>query len=157
MDQQSVIHNTFAIERSYPKPPRQVFAAFADASKKRRWYGESETHDIREFEMDFRIGGVERSSYRFKEGTPFPGVTLANEGVYYDIVPDRRIVTASLMTLGDHRISASLVTFEFLPTVQGTDVICTHQGTFFEGADGPQMREAGWCKLLDRLAGEVSR
>lgn len=156
MDQPSVIHNTFVIERSYPKPPHQVFAAFADVSKKRRWYGESETHDIQEFAMDFRIGGIERSSYRFKEGTPFPGVTLANDGVYYDIVPDLRIVTASLMTLGDHRISASLVTFEFLPADQGTDVICTHQGTFFEGADGPQMREAGWRKLLDRLAGEVS-
>ena len=47
------------------------------------------------------------------------------------------------MTLGDKRISAALVTIELLPTGKGTDLICTHQGAFFEGSDGPQMREAG--------------
>jgi len=54
------------------------------------------------------------------------------------------VVTASTMSLGDKRISASLMTFEFLPTDIGTDLICKHQGAFFEGADGPQIREAGW-------------
>jgi uncharacterized protein YndB with AHSA1/START domain len=61
------------------------------------------------------------------------------------------------MALGSKRISASLVTFEFLPTEKGTDLICTHQGAFFEGADGPQMREAGWRKLLEQLAKELDR
>jgi uncharacterized protein YndB with AHSA1/START domain len=61
------------------------------------------------------------------------------------------------MTLGDRRISASLVTVELLPTDQGTDLICTHQGAFFEGADGPQFREAGWRKLFEQLAKELAR
>jgi uncharacterized protein YndB with AHSA1/START domain len=134
-----------------------VFAAFADAAKKRRWFAESESHEIEEFEMDFRVGGLERARYRFKEGTPFNGVALANEGSYQDIVPNGRVVTASTMTLGCKRISASLVTIELLPTDQGTDLICTHQGAFFEGADGPQMREDGWRKLFDRLAAELTR
>lgn len=134
-----------------------MFAAFADAAKKRRWFAESESHEIEEFEMDFRVGGLERARYRFKEGTPFNGVALANEGSYQDIVPNRRVLTASTMTLGSKRISASLVTIELLPTGQGTDLICTHQGAFFEGADGPQMREDGWRKLFDRLAAELTR
>jgi hypothetical protein len=49
------------------------------------------------------------------------------------------------------------VTVEFLPTDQGTDLICTHQGAFFEGADGPQIRESGWRTLLERLATELTR
>ena len=72
-------------------------------------------------------------------------------------MPDRRIVTASTMPLGDRRISASLVTLEFLPAENGTDLICTHQGAFFEGADGPQMREGGWRHLLEQLARELAR
>jgi uncharacterized protein YndB with AHSA1/START domain len=157
MENQSVIHSTFVIDRSYPKPPEVVFSAFADAAKKRRWFAEGHSHAVEEFEMDFRVGGTERARYRFKEGSPFPGVALTNEGSYQDIVPNRCIVNASTMTLGDKRISSSLVTFEFLRTDKGTDLICTHQGAFFEGADGPQMREAGWRKLLENLAKDLER
>jgi uncharacterized protein YndB with AHSA1/START domain len=157
MEEQSVIHSTVVIERSYPKPSERVFSAFADAAKKRRWFAVGESHEVEEFEMDFRVGGTERLRYRFKQGTPFQGVAVTNEESYQDIVPNRRVVTASTMTLGEQRISASLVTFEFLPTDKGTDLICTHQGAFFEGADGPQIREAGWRQLLEQLATELTR
>jgi uncharacterized protein YndB with AHSA1/START domain len=157
MQEQSVIHSTFVIERSYPKAPERVFSAFADAAQKRRWFAEGDGHEIEEFEMDFRAGGVERLRYRFKEGTPFPGVAVLNEGSFQDIVPGRRVVTASNMTFGERRISASLVTVEFLPTDEGTDLICTHQGAFFEGSDGPQIREGGWRHLFGQLAKELAR
>jgi uncharacterized protein YndB with AHSA1/START domain len=156
MAEQSVLHNTFVIERSYPKSPEVVFSAFADAAKKRRWFAEGHSHNVEEFAMDFRVGGVERARYRFNQQTPFPGVPLSNEGIYQDIVPNQRIVNASTMSMGDKRISSSLVTIELLPTDKGTDLICTHQGAFFEGSDGPQMREAGWRKLLDQLATELT-
>jgi uncharacterized protein YndB with AHSA1/START domain len=157
MKEQSVVHSTFVIERSYPKPPEVVFTAFADARKKRRWFAESETHDVEEFTMDFRVGGAERLRYRFKEGTPFPGVAISNDGSYQDIVPDQRIVSASTMSMGDKRISTSLVTVEFLQTDEGTDLICTHQGAFFEGSDGPQIREMGWRYTLEQLAKDLTR
>ncbi len=157
MEDHCVIHSTFVIERSYPKPPEHVFSAFADAAKKRRWFAEGENHKVEEFEMDFRVGGAELARYRFNAGTPFPGVALTNEGRYEDIIRNRRVVIASTMTLGDKRISASLVTFEFLPTEQGTGLIFTHQGAFFEGSDGPEMREAGWRRLLEQLTKELAR
>jgi uncharacterized protein YndB with AHSA1/START domain len=157
MEEQSAIHSTFVIERAYPKPPERVYSAFADPAKKRRWFAEGDHHELEEFEMDFRVGGIERFRYRFQAGTPFPGVAVTYEGSHQDIVPNRRVVTVSTMTLGEKRISAALVTVEFLPTEQGTDLICTHQGTFFEGADGPQIREAGWRLLFEQLAKEVSR
>jgi len=155
MTEPSVIHNTFVIERSYPTTPERVFAAFADPAKKRRWFAEGDHHDIEQFEMDFRAGGVETARYRMNANTPFPGTVLSSDGSYQDIVRNRRVVIASTMSLGDKSISASLVTFEFLPTDEGTDLIFTHQAAFFEGADGPQMREAGWRKLLDKLTVEL--
>ena len=105
--------------------------------------------------MDFRVGGKERARFRFKEGTPLKGVACTNDTAYQDIVPNRRIVFASTMTMGERRISASLATVEFLPSGTGTDLIFTHQGAFFEGADGPEMREEGWRKLLDAIDGGV--
>jgi uncharacterized protein YndB with AHSA1/START domain len=155
MEEQSVIHNTFVIERSYPVTPERVFAAFADPAKKRRWFAEGHHHDVEQFEMDFRVGGVERSRYRFKAGTPFPGVAMTSEGTHQDIVPNQRIVIASTMSIGGNRISSALVTFEFLPTEKGTDLIFTHQAAFFEDADGPAMRQEGWRKLFDKLAAEL--
>jgi uncharacterized protein YndB with AHSA1/START domain len=80
-------------------------------------------------------------------------MVLLNDGIFQDIIPNQRIVAASAMTLGDKRISASLVTFELLPTEKGTDLVCTHQGAFFEGS-GPnpaKMREDGWNALMDNL------
>ena len=85
-----------------------------------------------------------------------PGMILTNDTSYLDIVSNRRVVIASAMAVGEKFISASLVTIELLPSEIGTTLICTHQGAFFEGADGPQMREAGWRTLLDRLPEELA-
>lgn len=150
MKERSVIHSTFVIERSYPKPPNRVFAAFSDPAQKRRWFAEGEELQVSKFEMDFRAGGTERSSFLVR------GMECVNHTVYLDIVPDRRIVLAYTMTLGGKRFSSSQATFELLPAEKGTDLIFTEQAAFFEGADGPQMRQEGWTKLLESLEREVA-
>jgi len=154
MKERSVSHATFEIERSYPVPPQRVFAAFADPVKKRRWFREENASETLEFEMDFRVGGRERSRFRIKGG-PVHGVICTNETTYQDIVPDSRIVLAYTMALGDKRFSASLATFEMLPSEAGTRFIFTEQGAYFEGADTPEGRKNGWRLLLERLATEL--
>jgi uncharacterized protein YndB with AHSA1/START domain len=156
MAEQSVIHSTFVIERTYPATPERVFAAFADPAQKRRWFIEGDHHEVQHFEMDFRVGGQEHAKVRFGEGTPIMGAVCTNDTIYQDIVPNRRVVFSSTMSLGDKHISAALATIELLPTDKGTNLICTHQGAFFEGSDGPERRKGGWEKLLDKLTLELA-
>ena len=159
MQEPSVIHNTFVLDRSYPKPPRAVFSAFAEEGKKRRWFAEREGHKLQQFELDFRVGGTERLKYQMKAGTPVAGMIITNESRYQEIAPEHRIVTAATMDLGEKRILISLVTTEFIETAQGTDLILTHQGIYLSGPSGltPQMLEAGWRELLDSLQTELTR
>jgi uncharacterized protein YndB with AHSA1/START domain len=151
MSEPPAVHGTFVIDRHYTAPVARVFAAFADPQLKKSWYAASDTHEIIAFESDFRVGGVERLHYRFGADTPFPGAVLTNEGQYHDVVPERRIVTASHMAIEGKPISVALVTIELFPADGGTDVTCIFQGVFFEGADGPEMRKGGWQAVLDRL------
>jgi uncharacterized protein YndB with AHSA1/START domain len=151
----STVHNTFVIERNYPQPPDRVFGAFSDPARKRRWYAEGD-HEIQEYEMDFRITGVERLRYRFREGHPIAGQEIFTRTTFEDIVPGKRIVIATTMTLSGKPISITLVTFEFLASGSGTDLILTNQGVFIDWAAGPAMLESGWGGLIDRIAKEVS-
>jgi uncharacterized protein YndB with AHSA1/START domain len=147
----TVIHSTFVLERNYAQSPERVFSAFSFAAKRRRWFADGDHNEVELFEQDFRPGGTERQRYRFKEGSPLPGKTLTNEGTYQDIVENRRIMMTTAMAIEGKPVSAAVITFELLPAESGTDLICTHQGAFLEGSGGPEMREAGWKFLLDKL------
>lgn len=151
MTSSAAVHGSFTIERRYPAAAAKVFAACANPELKKSWFAESDTHEIEAYDSDFRIGGRERLTYRFGPNTPFPGATLTNDGVYHDIVDQRRIVTSSRMALEGRPISVALETIEISEAGEETSLTCTFQGVFFESADGPDMREQGWRDLLDRL------
>ena len=150
------IQSTFVVERTYPVPPSKVFEAFTDPGVKRRWFAEGLGHDVEHFETDGSVGGVERLRYRLNETSPFPGLVIEFDGRILDIVTDERIVAASSMAFQGKCVSAALVTVEFTPTGEGTAVVCTHHGAYFEGADGPQIREGGWQKLFDKLGAALT-
>jgi len=153
----NVIHNTFVIEHNFPQRTARVFSAFAQPALKRRWYAESDQHEILDFHMDFRLGGDERLRYRFKEGHPIAGSEIANESAYQDIVDEKRIVMSTRMALNGKPIVVMLATFEFVPAEKGTDVILTHQGAYLDWPDGVKMIEMGWRGLIDRLGKELAQ
>lgn len=155
MSERSATHATFALERTYPAAPARVFAAFADPAQKARWIGCHDEWETLEQAMDFRVGGREVNRTR-PPGGPVHGM----EARYHDIVPGQRIVYSYAMTVGDERISVSLVTLEFEPADGGTRLTFTEQGAFLDGHQHPADREAGTGIGLDRLetllAGEMA-
>jgi uncharacterized protein YndB with AHSA1/START domain len=151
-----VVHATCVVERSFRKPAAAVFAALSDPNKVRQWMGGGDHSDLLEFGHEFREGGKQVLKYKMKPGTPIAGVVILNEGLFEQIVKDERIVMASTMKRDGQIFSASQVTFELVATDEGTDLILTHQGAFFEGSDGPEMREQGWNSLMDKLGAALN-
>jgi uncharacterized protein YndB with AHSA1/START domain len=145
-----VTHGTFVIERNYPATPERIFAAFSDPAKKQRWFVDDEASNAEDFGMDFRVGGIERKRFSNKYGV------FTNDTVYLDIIANRRIVFAYTMSMGDRRFSSSQATVELVAAEKGTNLVFTDQGAYFEGSDGPKMRQDGWRVLLESLAKELA-
>ncbi len=97
-------------------------------------------------ELDFRVGGHERFGGLTPDGTPY-----RYEGLYYDIVPDHRIVYSYEMYAGADRMSVSLATVEIAPDPDGTRLTYTEQGAFLDGLEKPREREEGTAFILDNL------
>jgi uncharacterized protein YndB with AHSA1/START domain len=149
-----VTHATFTVERTYRAAPTRVFEALSDPAIKRQWFAANDQTELVAFESDFRPGGAQHLHYKFGDDSPFPGVSLTDDGIFQAIVPGSRVVVTSMMAIGGAPMSVSLTTFELVPNGEGTDLLCTNQVAFFENADGPVRREHGWRLLLDKL-GEV--
>jgi uncharacterized protein YndB with AHSA1/START domain len=142
----SAVHSTFVIERSYDAAPARVFNAFADKSAKAKWFGGPAEWERGPSSFDFRVGGREMSS-----GGPKGGVRHKFEALYYDIVPNERIVYSYEMHLDDKKISVSLTTIELMPEGKGTKLKFTEQGVFLDGYDDAGSREEGSKWLLGKL------
>jgi uncharacterized protein YndB with AHSA1/START domain len=142
MSDRSIEHAAFVVERVYEVSPDRVFAAWSDAQAKARWFDGSEG----EFELDFRVGGWERSHGMLPDGREY-----SFEALYRDIVPDRRIVYTYDMLVDGIRISVSVATAEFEPEGGGARLVFTEQGAFLDGHETPFRREQGMGTLLDSL------
>jgi uncharacterized protein YndB with AHSA1/START domain len=152
MSAKTTHHSTFTIERRYAATPAQVFAAWADPKKKGRWFvGPAEWAKGR-YELDFRVGGHERTS-----GGPKGGPVHRYEARWHDIVPNRRIVSTYEMYMDDARMSVSLATVELAADGPGTRLIYTEQGVYLDGPDGTASRESGTRDLFENLAAELAR
>jgi uncharacterized protein YndB with AHSA1/START domain len=152
MTERSAIHDTFVIERTYPASRSRVFAAFASKEAKDTW---GDTGDIAgaeppgEAEFDFRVSGRERFGFAYQ------GVNYTYDALYYDIVPDQRLVYSYEMHADGVRISVSVATIEFGQAADGTALTWTEQGVYLDGFDGVEaarLREGGINEMLDGLA-----
>ncbi len=128
MSERSAEHATFSVERVYDASPGRTFAAWSDPEAKSRWYSDPE----QELELEFRVGGWERHGGRLPDGQ-------------YE------------MRLDGVRISVSLATAEFQPDGDGTRLVYTEQGAYFDGHEAPGLREHGMGSLLDLLGKWLAR
>ena len=146
----SVRHATWTIERAYGVPPARVFDAWADPALKVRWFVGPVGGARQLYSSDFRVGGLE--STRSPSGA---SPAFSYEAVYRDIIVDERIVTTYEMSVDGRRMSVSVATAEFTATGDGTHLLYTELGAYFDDLDKPEYREQGTADQLDRLAAQL--
>jgi len=151
MKERSIQHGSFTIERRYEVPPTEVFAAWADPEAKARWFSGPEEWEVAPHQLDFRVGGREVSS-----SGPKGGPVHTYRAIYWDIVPNERIVYTYEMLMGETRVSVSLTTIELKPEGGRTLLTLTEHGAFFDKLVSPARREQGTGSLLDALARELA-
>jgi uncharacterized protein YndB with AHSA1/START domain len=148
----SITHGSFTLERTYDADLARVFKAWSDPAAKALWFGAGDDGAGDGYELDFRVGGRERSA-----GGPSGGPIHVYDALYWDIVKDRRIVYTYEMLLDDTRISVSLTSVELEPDDDGTRLRLTEHGAFFDGHEPATQRADGVGSLLDALGAELMR
>jgi uncharacterized protein YndB with AHSA1/START domain len=142
----SVVHASFTITRRWDASPARVFAAFADEQQKAKWFARGEGLELVSRSFDFRVGGKENASGRWKTG-----MVSHFDAVYHDIVPDQRIIYSYVMHLDDRKISVSQACIEITPDGEGARLVLTEHGDFLDGYDDAGSREHGTNFLMDAL------
>jgi len=148
--QESVVHATFSIERTFHASAAQVFQALSDPVAKAKWFTGGDGYTELERSMDVRPGGRERLQGRWANG-----LVTTFDAVYFDVVPDRRLVYVYEMHLDERKISVSLATMELEKSDAGTRLTVTEQGAFLDGYEDAGLREKGTGSLLDRLSASL--
>jgi uncharacterized protein YndB with AHSA1/START domain len=108
----------------------------------KQWMGPSDAFGESEVTMDVRVGG----RYRIVMHAP-DGETHRVGGVYREIVPNKKLVYTWAWESTPER--ESLVTLEFKPSGDGTELVLAHQR--FADTQARDKHQEGWIGCLDRL------
>ena len=132
-------HADLRIDRRYEAPPAEVFSAWSSAEAKARWFMGPDEWQREPLELDFRVGGRERSV-----GGAVGGPVYTCNAIYWDLVEPERIVYTYEMLEDERRISVTLATVELAADGNGTRLVLTEHSAFLDGLVDPALREPGW-------------
>jgi uncharacterized protein YndB with AHSA1/START domain len=140
---------SLTLKRQIKASPARIFKAWTDPSKMVHWWGPHETVDGSvEAEMDLRIGGRFRVSFKTADGE-----THEASGEFQEIVQDERLVYTWIWTREPEQ--KTLMTITLRGEEGGTMLTLSHALLADEPARASH--EKGWTGVIDRLERFVTR
>jgi len=158
---------SFTIPLELGVAPERVWALLSDPALRASWVRMPGPSSTATREFDFRVGGGERLTNTFRGASEHgdAGEELENRSVFYDIVPNERIVSSYQAVVGGILRWVALVTVDLAPSGAGTHLEWTEQYSFVHlstpgGADdvkhligGTRLRLNGLVAAADALDG----
>ena len=143
----TTVKPSLTLKRRLNAPPAKVYAAWTNPTQIKRWFGPTQVETL-SAAADVRVDGRYRIVMRGSDGEEHDV-----SGVYREVVPNEKLVFTWAWRTTPER--ESLVTVEFKPSGQGTELIVTHQR--FADEQARDHHQQGWNGCLDRLGRYLSR
>ena len=144
---QTATKPSLTLKRRLKAPPDKVFAAWTDPDKVKRWMGPGDAKVLK-VECEPRVGGRFRWLMQSAAGEEHDV-----SGVYREFVPNQKLVFTWAWKSTPER--ESLVTVEFKPSGEGTELLLTHE-RFFD-SQARDKHQHGWNGCMDRFGRYLSR
>lgn len=141
MSTQTATKPSLTVKRRLKAPPAEVFAAWTDPEKVKRWMGPGESKAL-SAECDARAGG----RYRWVMQNS-AGEIHHVSGIYREVIPNEKLVFTWAWKSTPER--ESLVTVLLRPDGDGTLLTLTHEQFFDE--DARDRHQQGWTGALEKL------
>lgn len=134
------------IHRLLPATPQEVFAAWTDPQSMKEWMCPGTT-TVAAVELDVRVGGTFRIVMRDENRD------LTHTGEYREIRPLERLVF-TWRSNATHD-NATLVTIEFHPRGEETELVLTH--TRLPDEQAVESHTKGWQSIVEKLADHLTK
>lgn len=125
----STYQDTLVIERTFSAPIEKVWNAHASLETKQKWFKGPPEWKQTERTLDFHIHGKETMKGILN------GKDSSYTAVYFEIVPNERLVYAFDVVWEGEIFSVSLVTTEFESVPEGTKMTFAEQLTYLDNPD----------------------
>lgn len=138
----SIEQGTVDISKTFPVPAAAVFAAWSGEAAQRAWGDPGPDWQMRFERFRFTVGESDICHF---------GPSYLNENRYLEILPEKRIVYASLLRTAGTLTFAGTVTVMFEQVKDGTRMRLVEHGVYFDGHDKVDDHDEGWRSMLEAM------
>jgi uncharacterized protein YndB with AHSA1/START domain len=137
--------HSLKIQKTFNATIDKVYKAWTEPAKISKWFGRGMVSNI-QVTQDLSVGG----RYRFEMTTGPDGAVTTIDGIFQQIIPNKKLVYTWNSDSAMYPAADTLVTVEFIDRGNATDIVLEHTNFAFEKfVEG---HAVGWTAGFDKLS-----